>query len=131
MIIAIDFDGTIVEHKFPEIGTPKPYVFDVLKKWKMQGNVLILWTCRNNMDHELSGRKVLDEAINFCKDNGLIFNCINENYLNLGINPLPKIYADLYIDDKGAFAKIDWLVLDELVQEMSTNSDKYMIYKTN
>lgn len=31
MIIAVDFDGTIVEHKYPEIGRERPFAITTLK----------------------------------------------------------------------------------------------------
>ncbi|NJM14000.1 MAG: hypothetical protein HC896_00200 [Bacteroidales bacterium] len=99
MIIAIDFDGTIVEHAFPEIGKPIEGAFEVMKKLQMNGHQLILWTCRNNEDPSLEGRKVLEEAAEFCESYGLEFDAINCNVGSIGINPEPKVYADLYVDD--------------------------------
>jgi hypothetical protein len=92
MIIAIDFDGTLVEHKFPEIGNMIPFAFDVCKEWQKRGHDLILWTCRENKD--------LDLAVYFCKLRGLNFDSINKNILTLSFDCKPKIYADWYIDDR-------------------------------
>lgn len=100
MIIAVDFDGTIVEHHFPEIGKVKGNAIEALIKMKKAGHKLILWTCRNDADQSLSGRKVLTEAVDFCKKMGLTFDAVNSNLPELDINPTPKIYADLYIDDR-------------------------------
>jgi hypothetical protein len=111
MIIAVDFDGTIVEHKFPEIGEIIPMAFEVLKEWQGNGHKLILWTCRNNTDPALKGRKVLDEAIEFCKAKGLVFDAVNENIKGLGFCPKPKVYADWYIDDRANKGFVEWLYL--------------------
>lgn len=46
MVIAVDFDGTIVEHKYPQIGRPIPFAFDTLKQLQNENNTLILWTVR-------------------------------------------------------------------------------------
>lgn len=100
MIIAVDFDGTIVEHEFPEIGKPLNGAFETLMKWQKEGHKLILWTCRNDVDPANNGRKVLTEAVAFCKENGLVFDAVNENLSGIGINPTPKIYADVYVDDR-------------------------------
>ena len=54
MIIAVDFDGTIVEHRYPEIGREKPFAFDTLKMLQKEGHRLILWTVRED--------KLLEEA---------------------------------------------------------------------
>jgi len=43
MIIAVDFDGTIVEHKYPKIGSEIPFATDTLKMLIKDGHQLILW----------------------------------------------------------------------------------------
>jgi len=92
MIIAIDFDGTIVEHAFPEIGNPIPRAIEAIQMLKMKKHKLILWTCRNS-------REQLIPVLKYCKKNGLKFDAINYNVKDAGFNPLPKIYYDLLIDD--------------------------------
>lgn len=94
LIIAVDFDGTIVEDAYPKIGKPMLFAFETLKKLQKNGHRLILWTYR-------SGEK-LDEAVEFCKTNGISFYAINrsfpeEKYTN---NISRKINADLFIDDR-------------------------------
>ena len=73
-IALIDFDGTVVDHKFPNIGEPMPEAFDVLKAMKRAGWKLILWTCRE----DCKKRKYLQEAVDFCKMNGVEFDAVNE-----------------------------------------------------
>jgi hypothetical protein len=94
MIIAVDFDGIIVEDKFPEIGEPDMLVVECLKLLQQKGHKLILWTSR--VDAKLA------EAIDTCNWLGLKFDAINdgepENLAQYGTNPR-KIYADIYIDD--------------------------------
>ena len=99
-VYAIDFDGTIVTHEYPNIGKPIKDAFRVLKQLKRDGNKLILWTCRDG--------KELHEAVEFCKSMGLEFDAVNTNIPGIGIDPKPKIYADLYIDDRGYGTVIDW-----------------------
>ena len=70
--IAVDFDGTIVEHKFPEIGEEKLFAFQTLKAMQQKGYKLILWTYRSG--------KALDDAVEYCRENGLVFYAINKNY---------------------------------------------------
>jgi len=94
MIIAVDFDGTLVkEGLFSDSLTPNIPLIKKLKIIKSKGHNLILWTCR--------GDKWLKEAIDFCNLYGLEFDAINENikgytYTNISC----KVVADLYIDDK-------------------------------
>lgn len=93
--IAIDFDGTIVENRYPQIGKPLPFAFETLKALKSKGCLLILWTCREG--------QLLEDAVNFCQKNGIEFYAVNKNYPEENeSNPSPrKIDAQFYIDDKG------------------------------
>ena len=55
MIIAVDFDGTIVEHKYPEIGKEIPFAITTLKRLQAEHHILILWTVREG--------KLLEDAV--------------------------------------------------------------------
>lgn len=94
MKIAVDFDGTIVDHEYPEIGKPKIFAFETLKALQDKGVLLILWTFRAD--------KELDEAVEFCKKNGVEFYAVNKNYPEEVYDETisRKINADLYIDDR-------------------------------
>jgi hypothetical protein len=94
MKIAVDFDGTIVENKYPDIGKPKLFAFETLSALQDKGYSLILWTYR-------AGKK-LDEAVAFCKKNGIEFYAVNKNYPEEKYDESisRKIAADVYIDDK-------------------------------
>lgn len=94
MVIAVDFDGTIVDDRFPEIGKEKLFAFETLRALHNDRHKLILWTCR-------SGRR-LDEAVNFCRSKGVEFYAVNANYPDEPILEATsrKIVADLYIDDR-------------------------------
>lgn len=99
-IVAVDFDGTLVEDEFPNIGRKNEQMFQVMKTLKSQGVKLILWTSRNCCDQF---GNTLEDAINFCKENGLTFDAVNENLPEVQEftgQDTRKIYADLYIDDK-------------------------------
>ena len=101
-IIAVDFDGTIVTDKYPKIGPPQLFAFETMKKLQNQGHRLILWTVR-------TGSK-LDEAVAFCKKNGIEFYAINQNYPEeiLDDKTARKIYADIFIDDRNVGGFIGW-----------------------
>jgi hypothetical protein len=92
--IAVDFDGTIVEHQYPEIGKEKLFAFQTLKELEKRGARIILWTFRTG--------KELEDAVNFCRQNGVEFYAVNKNYPE----EVPdesisrKIDVDIYIDDK-------------------------------
>ena len=92
--IAIDFDGTIVEHEYPAIGKEKLFAFQTLKELEKRGAKLILWTFRTG--------KELEEAVEYCRRNGLEFYAVNKNYPEEIIDEKTprKIDADIYIDDK-------------------------------
>lgn len=93
-VIAVDFDGTIVEHNFPEIGREMLFAFDTLKALQKKGHRIILWTFRTG--------KFLDEAVAYCHRNGMDFYAVNKSFPEeelTGDNPR-KIQADLFIDDR-------------------------------
>ena len=102
MIIAVDFDGTIVEHEYPKIGKPKLFAFETLKALQDRGDQLILWTYRSG--------KGLDEAVEFCKINGIEFYAVNKNYPEEVYDGSisRKILADIYIDDRNIGGFKDW-----------------------
>lgn len=95
-IIAVDFDGTLCENRYPEIGKPNEKVINYLIKRQKEGDKLILWTCRCGY--------MLMAAVDWCKDHGITFDAINNN-LRGSIewahgSDSRKVYADEYIDDK-------------------------------
>jgi hydroxymethylpyrimidine pyrophosphatase-like HAD family hydrolase len=121
MIIAVDFDGTLVEHKYPNIGNEVPLAFDTLKKLQSLGIRLILLTMR--------GGKELFEAVEYCKDRDIEFWAVNENPEQLIWTNSPKVYADLYVDDagfgcptrpaseEGLRAVVDWGIVQTVLLE--------------
>ena len=94
-VFAIDFDGTLCESVWPEIGEPNKELIKYLIERRKQGDKLILWTCR-------SGEK-LKAAVDWCREHDLKFDAVNENLpelIELFGNDCRKIGADIYIDDK-------------------------------
>jgi hypothetical protein len=96
MYIAIDFDGTIVEHQYPEIGRPAPGAFTWLKKFQEAGAKLILWTMRCD---DGSHGETLKRAVEFCRANGVEFYGVNCNPSQASWTKSPKAYSHIYIDD--------------------------------
>lgn len=92
--IAVDFDGTIVEHAYPAIGKEKLFAFRTLREMEKAGAILILWTLRTG--------KELDEAVDFCRKNGIEFYAVNKNYPEevYSDEVSRKVDADIFIDDK-------------------------------
>ena len=110
--IAVDFDGTIVEDEYPSIGKPKIFAFETLKKLQNNGHRLILWTYR-------SGRH-LEEAVSFCKKNGIQFYAVNKSFPEEEFDPKysRKINADFFIDDRNIGGLMGWgEIYQELVKE--------------
>ena len=94
-IIAVDFDGTLCKNAWPEIGEPNAWLIQNLISSKEEGHKIILWTCRTG--------ELLDKAIGWCKNKGLIFDAINENVseaIERFGGDCRKVYADVYLDDK-------------------------------
>lgn len=104
MTIAIDFDGTIVEDRYPEIGAERPFATDTLRMLIEERHQLILWTVREG--HQLQ------EAIDWCRERGVEFWAVNRDYPEEDITSnnhySRKIKADLFIDDRGIGGLPDW-----------------------
>lgn len=100
--IAVDFDGTIVEHRYPAIGETKLFAFETLKELQKRGFLLILWTFRAG--------KELEEAVEFCRSNGVEFYAINKNYPEevFDASTPRKIDADIFIDDRNLGGFMEW-----------------------
>lgn len=93
-IIAVDFDGTIVKHAFPDIGEPVEYALSALKRLRAANNDIILYTMRSG--------EVLKDAVNFLENSGIQLYGVNENPGQGSWTSSPKPYAHLYIDDASA-----------------------------
>lgn len=94
-VSAVDFDGTLCKSKWPEIGEANEKLIQHLKAEKLNGSRLILWTCRAG--------DMLEDAVQWCREHGLVFDMINENLpelVELYGNDCRKVNADIYIDDK-------------------------------
>lgn len=118
-ILAIDFDGTIVESKYPDIGKPMLFAFETLKKLQERGFILILWTYRRG--------KHLDEAVEFCRKHGIEFYAINKNYPEevFDAEVSRKLNADIFIDDRNIGGFLGWgEIYRELVGENINKKDK-------
>lgn len=90
MIIGIDFDGTLVEHKYPLIGNEVPNAVSVCHRLHSKGHKLILWTMRDDI--------ALLEAVEWCNDRNITLWGINRNP-EQSWSKSPKAYCQLYIDD--------------------------------
>jgi len=116
MIIAVDFDGTIVTHEYPNIGKEIPFAIDTLKRLKKNPNYqIVMWTVREGA--------LLDEAVEYCKSKGLEFYAVNNNYPEENAeNKEPrKLKADLFIDDRNLGGLPDWGVIYRMI-----TSGKYL-----
>jgi hydroxymethylpyrimidine pyrophosphatase-like HAD family hydrolase len=100
--IAVDFDGTIVEDRYPSIGKPLMFAFDTLKMLQKDGHRLILWTYRDGNE--------LEDAVEFCKKNGIEFYAVNKNFSEEVFNEKTrrKLNVDIFIDDRNVGGFIGW-----------------------
>jgi len=118
LLIAIDFDGTIVEDAYPNIGKPQLFAFETMKRLQNDGHRLILWTYR-------CGSK-LNNAIEFCQQNGIEFYAINNSFPNEEYDGKEsrKIAADLFIDDRNIGGFIGWGEIYQLLTKEEAPSLK-------
>lgn len=111
-LLAVDFDGTIVEDAYPKIGKPMLFAFETMKELLADGHRLILWTYRHG--------KPLEEAIEFCKKNGVVFYAVNSSFegeIFDSETQSRKIHADYFIDDRNLGGFPGWGETLEIVRK--------------
>ena len=127
MVIAVDFDGTIVEHRYPAIGKELPFAIDTLRKLAEEGHRLILWTVREG--------QYLDDAVEFCRSRGLEFYAVNRDYpeeeKEKNQHFTRKLKADLWIDDRNLGGLPDWGTIYEMIHHRLTYEDLMHRYESN
>lgn len=116
MVIAVDFDGTIVTHEYPNIGTELPFAIDTLKQLIQDRHQLVLWTVREG--------ELLDDAVNWCKERGVEFYAVNRDYpeeeQDNNNHFSRKLKVDLWIDDRNIGGLPDWGTIYRMVKENLT-----------
>lgn len=115
LVIAIDFDGTIVEDAYPKVGKARIFAFETMKRLQEDGHRLILWTYR-------CGSK-LEDAVVFCKENGITFYAVNQSFPEEKYDDSVsrKIYADIYIDDRNIGGILGWGEVYQLITKEEPN----------
>jgi len=116
MTIAVDFDGTIVEHRYPEIGKELPFATQTLRMLIEQRHKLILWTVREG--------QLLDDAVEWCRKRGVEFYAINKDFPEEDISKnrsfSRKLKADVWIDDRNIGGLPDWGTIYQMITERKT-----------
>lgn len=116
MTIAVDFDGTIVQHRYPEIGKEIPFAIRTLKMLSAQGHRLILWTVREG--------DLLEDAVQWCQERGIEFYAVNRDYPEETIDNnrgfTRKLKADMWIDDRNVGGIPDWGIIYRIITEHKT-----------
>jgi len=118
MTIAIDFDGTIVEHRYPEIGPEIPFAIDTLKMLINDRHRLILWSVREGV--------LLEEAVEYCRKRGVEFYAVNKDYpeeKTTDRNFSRKLKVDLFIDDRNLGGIPDWGTIYRMINEKKSYAD--------
>lgn len=117
MVIAVDFDGTIVEHRYPEIGEERPFATEVLRKLIADRHKLILWTVRNG--------ELLKQAVDWCEERGVHFYAINSTSSEMFNEEKEpefscKVNADIFIDDCNIGGLPDWGTIYKIISSGKT-----------
>ena len=120
MIIAVDFDGTIVEHRYPEIGRERPFAIETLKMLIADHHRLILWSVREG--------QLLEDAVKWCKDRGVEFYAVNKDYpeengTENNNHFSRKLKVDLFIDDRNIGGLPDWGTIYQMIKYNNTYPD--------
>lgn len=116
MTIAVDFDGTIVRHRYPAIGEEIPFAVQTLKMLTEERHQLILWTVREG--------ELLDAAVEWCRERGLEFYAINRDFPEEDVTRnesfTRKLKVDMWIDDRNVGGLPDWGTIYRIIHEGKT-----------
>ena len=118
MNIAVDFDGTIVTHEYPNIGKELPFAVETLRQLQRDGHKIILWSVREG--------QLLEDAIEWCRARGLEFYASNKDYpeeTRQDKHYSRKLKAELFIDDRTLGGLPDWGTIYRMINEKLTLSD--------
>ena len=112
MNIAVDFDGTIVTNRYPDIGTEQPFAVETLRMLQQKHHHnIILWTVREG--------ETLEQAVNWCRERGLEFYAVNRDYpeetLESNNHYSRKLKVDIFIDDRNIGGLPDWGTIYEII----------------
>lgn len=123
MTIAVDFDGTIVEHAYPAIGKERPFATATLRQLLKDGHQLILWSVREG--------KLLEEAVKWCEERGVKFYAVNQDLGEDDLNMQDKrhysrkLKVQLFIDDRNLGGLPDWGVIYQVISRKITFEQYY------
>lgn len=116
MTIAVDFDGTIVEHRYPEIGRERPFATQTLKMLADEGHKLILWSVREG--------QLLEDAVEWCRKRGVEFYAVNKDFpeedVDKNVHFSRKLKADLWIDDRNVGGLPEWGAIYSMIHDGKT-----------
>ena len=119
MTIAVDFDGTIVEHAYPKIGKEIPFATETLRQLIQDRHKLVLWTVRED--------ELLQEAIDWCRERGVEFYAVNRDYpeeeREKNNHFSRKLKVDIWIDDRNIGGLPDWGTIYRMISEHLTWDD--------
>ena len=113
MTIAVDFDGTIVEHQYPDIGRERPFATETLRMLIKERHQLILWSVREG--------DLLQEAVDWCRERGVEFYAVNKDYpeeeRENNNHFSRKLKVDMWIDDRNVGGLPEWGQIYRIIHE--------------
>ena len=125
MTIAVDFDGTIVKHRYPDIGPEIPFAIETLLKLQEEGHKLIMWSVREG--------ELLDEAVEWCRERGLEFYAVNRDYpeeeTENNNHFSRKLKVGIFIDDRNLGGLPDWGTIYQMIHNNLTYEDLIAHYE--
>lgn len=117
MLIAVDFDGTIVQDRYPGIGSELPFATRTLKMLMDEGHRFILWTVRRG--------HTLQAALDWCRERGVEFYAVNQNFPgededNEEHHYSRKLKVEMFIDDRNVGGLPDWSTIYDMIHDNKT-----------
>lgn len=113
--IAIDWDGTVVlDGQYPHAGEPKENSIEVMKRILDEGGIIIIWTCRSGYEQQVR----ITETLHKHGIHNFYFNEHVPHIASQFAESSPKVFADIYIDDRGIHnygREINWYQVEQIL----------------
>ncbi|MBM4047176.1 MAG: hypothetical protein FJ279_18895 [Planctomycetes bacterium] len=114
--IVVDFDGTICEHQFPDVGPPKMGVKEALERFRQLGLRIIIHSVRTASYWREAAKQ--DPSLDPDRQAQLIRNYMAEHQLPFDeILMADKPLAIAYIDDNAIRFEDNWWEITQAIEQ--------------
>jgi hypothetical protein len=117
--LAVDFDGTLVDHVYPGVGKVKPGAKEAMQRFRDLGYHVIIWSCRtchwmpgHFPPNGISRDDIVRDMVEALDTNDIPYDEVDDGTRG-------KPMAEFYIDDKGLRFEDNWDEIADAVERIT------------